>query len=68
MEYPKIRGKRCELKISQREMAEKLGIAGPTYTKKENGQTDFTLEEAKKLCQLFNCKFEDIFLNELSTK
>ena len=62
MEYPKVRGRRCELRISQEEAAKELGIATKTYNLKENGKNDFTLEEAQKLIKLLDCKFEDIFL------
>lgn len=68
MDYSKVRGKRCELRITQKEMADKLGIASPTYTNKENGKFEFTLLEAYKICQIFGCKFEDIFLPKMSNK
>ncbi len=64
MEYPKIRGKRSELHLSQERTANELGITLKTYNLKENGKADFTLEEAIRLLELFNCKFEDIFCNE----
>ena len=62
MEYPKVRGRRCELRITQEEAAKVLGMATKTYNFKENGKNDFTLEEAQKLIKLLDCKFEDIFL------
>ena len=62
MEYPKVRGRRCELRLSQEEVAKELGISMKTYNLKENGKNDFTLEEAQKLIRLLDCKFEDIFL------
>ena len=62
MKNLKIKGKRNELGMNQYDMAQKLGIALSTYNKKETGKKDFTLLEAVKLCQIFNCKFEDIFM------
>ena len=62
MEYPKIRGKRNELHLSQEDVAKELSIAVKTYNLKENGKYEFTLEEVRKLLMLFNCNFEDIFL------
>ncbi len=62
MEYPKIRGKRCELHLSQEDVAKELSITVKTYNLKENGKSEFTLEEVRKLLKLFNCNFEDIFL------
>lgn len=65
MKYPKIRGKRSELHLSQESMAHELGITVKTYNLKENGKSEFTLEEAKILLKIFNCKFEDIFLPQM---
>lgn len=62
MEYPKIRGKRSELHLSQEDVAKELSITVKTYNLKENGKSEFTLEEVRKLLKLFNCNFEDIFL------
>lgn len=63
MEYPKIRGKRNELKLSQEDISKQLGISLKTYCLKENGKSDFTLEEVMILLKIFDCKFEDIFLS-----
>lgn len=62
MEYPKIRGKRSELHLSQEDVAKELSITVKTYNLKENGKSEFTLEEVRKILKLFNCNFEDIFL------
>ena len=58
----KIRGKRSELHLSQEDVAKELSITVKTYNLKENGKSEFTLEEVRKLLKLFNCNFEDIFL------
>lgn len=58
----KIRGKRCELKLTQQDMANKLGITLKTYCFKEKGTSDFTLKEVVELCKIFNCTLNDIFL------
>lgn len=62
MKNMKIIGKRSELGLTQADMSKKLGIALSTYNKKEMGKWDFTLKEAIQLMNIFNCKFEDIFL------
>lgn len=63
----KIRGKRCELKITQDEMAKRLGITRKTYNHKENGSSEFTFKEVLAICSIFKCSFSDIFLsNEVS--
>lgn len=58
----KIRGKRCELKMSQRELAERIGISQKSYSQKENGIHDFTLTELFQMCTIFKCSISDIFL------
>lgn len=68
MEYPKVRGKRCEMHLSQEDVAKLLNITTKTYNLKENGNGEFSVEEALILMNTFHCKFEDIFLNKLSKK
>lgn len=58
----KLKAKRVEFQLTQAELAEKIGISTPTYIDKENGKRPFNLFEIKKMLQIFNCKFEDIFL------
>lgn len=48
--------------ISQKEMSEKLGIGATTYAQKENGYTDFKLDEIYIIARFFNKNIEDIFL------
>lgn len=57
----KIRGKRAELKLSQRNVAQILGISITAYVQKENGKRQFTLLEIYKLCDIFNCSFNELF-------
>lgn len=59
----KLKGKRAEKGISQREIAKLLNIATPTYNKKENGITEFTMTECIEIMRILDCKFEDIFLH-----
>lgn len=59
--YPKLRGIRYEKGYTMQNMADELNISKNCYFKKENGYTDFYLDEVKKILDLFNCKFEDIF-------
>ena len=63
MDCPKVRGKRNELKLSQEYVSKQLGITLKTYNLKENGKSDFTINEIVKLLEIFKCKFEDIFLD-----
>ena len=57
----KVRGKRAEIGYSQTVMAKYLGISKNNYNKKENGKIEFKLDEIRKLLELFNCDFSDIF-------
>jgi putative transcriptional regulator len=49
-------------KVSQDEMAKRLGINIRTYSMKENGDTDFKLEEIFTIAKLFDKRIEEIFL------
>ena len=45
-------------------MAEKLGFTKATYSKKERGQIAMTLEDARKISEIFNGTIEDIFFTD----
>ena len=60
----RIRGKRNEKRITQEEMASKLGITIKTYNFKENGKTDFSMSEIAGILNILGCKFTDIFLEK----
>lgn len=61
--YPKLIGKRNEKGLTQEKMAELLGISKNNYYLKENGKLDFNLVEVKKILQILQCEYNDIFLN-----
>lgn len=48
--------------VTQRQLAEYLGITAKTYSLKERGEFQFTLEEMFKLRDFFGKRIEDIFL------
>lgn len=50
---------------SQSEMAELLGLSVVGYHRKENGRNPFTLEEARKISELFGLPIEIIFFTEI---
>lgn len=50
--------------VKQEDVANMLNITLATYCKKENGKSNFTIKEAKKLADFFNCTIEDIFFAE----
>ena len=53
-EYRIIRG------YTQRELAEVLGIKQNTYSDKERGKTNFTIDETKIIKELFNTTYDDL--------
>lgn len=62
--YPKLVGKRNELKITQEKMANYLGISKNNYYLKECGKLDFNLSEVKKILEILNCSYNDIFFEK----
>lgn len=58
---------RNQANLTQKEVAEKLGIATKTYNRKELGIIDFTRKEILKLIHILNLsskEFNKIFFNE----
>lgn len=66
--YPKLIGKRNELKITQEKMANLLGISKNNYNLKENGKLDFNLMEVRKILEILNANYDDIFFEEIVTQ
>jgi len=46
--------------LTQRKMAEKLGMAHSTYSQKENGHLKFTLEDLIKVKTVFGIAIDDL--------
>ncbi|WOV83901.1 helix-turn-helix domain-containing protein [Sporosarcina jeotgali] len=55
---------RRELGIEQKALAKLLNIHWTSYSRKERGVHDFTLSEAKKLAEYFNCTLNDLFQDD----
>lgn len=51
-----------EKHLTQKELAEMLGISVKSYRDKELGHQQFTQDEMFKLADIFNTNLEDIFL------
>lgn len=47
--------------MTQSDMANVLGISTMSYCRKENGEREFKLSEAKTIADLFGCTIEEIF-------
>ena len=45
---------------TQRELAEVLGIKQNTYSDKERGKINFTIDEIKIIKELFNTTYDDL--------
>lgn len=52
---------RKENKLKQVDVAKKLGMHKQTYYQKENGISDFTIAEAKRLAIIFNSTLDELF-------
>lgn len=55
---------RREARLSQIKVAKMLNISNATYSLKENGKSEFTLSEAKKLAEIFGCTLNDLFQDD----
>ncbi len=55
-------GARKERKLSQEEMAKKLGISRVSYGLKERGDKAFTLDEMFRISKILGKGLDDIFL------
>lgn len=62
--YEKLRKIRNDKGVKGEEMANLLGLKKATYSKKENGQVKFLLEEAKKIADFFDMPIEEVFFIE----
>lgn len=49
--------------LTQEETAKILNMTTATYSRKENGIREFSINEAKKISDLFNTSIEEIFFN-----
>ena len=56
----KIKESRIVKGYTQRELAEILGIKQNTYSDKERGKTNFTIDEIKIIKELFNTTYDDL--------
>ena len=60
----KIKGKMVEMQITQRDVADKLEIAQSTLNLKINNRRPMNLNEAEKICELFDLwLFEECYFN-----
>lgn len=67
MNANKLLGLMAEKRITQRELAKKLGVSKNTINNKINGKVDFNTAEATKICEILELTDPktktEIFLN-----
>lgn len=56
-----IKAKRQQFNLTQADVAAVLNIAPCTYNTKENGRREFTVDEVKKLSEIFECSMDEIY-------
>ena len=59
---------RKQAKLTQAEMAKKIGVSETTYRSKELGQSDFKSTEMFIIADVFHCGIDEIFLPQKTTK
>ena len=59
----KLKGKRVEKGLTQESISKLLHMEKSAYARKENGLVQFRLDEVKKILEILECNFEDIFLD-----
>ncbi|MBV1817299.1 helix-turn-helix domain-containing protein [Bacteroidales bacterium MSK.15.36] len=64
----KLKALRIEHEIKQSDLADMIGISKTTYNRKENGFNEFTENEIKIICEIFNKEPSEIFFNNKVTK
>ncbi len=69
MSFDKLKGKMTEQHLSQKSMADLLGITVQCLNAKINGRSQFTLEEVIKITEVLSLEDPvDIFLIQISQK
>ena len=59
-----ISNKRKDLKLTQEQLAEKLGVTDRSVSRWENGKSMPDLSILKSLCEVLNIKLEELFSGE----
>lgn len=61
----KIAGYRAMLEMTQKQMADHLGILPQSYSNKERGETPFKDKEKRKIKELLTPYFPEITIDEI---
>ena len=60
----RLKGLRVEKGLTQKEMASLIGMPSSSYSRKENGDNQFTLKEAYKISQVLEKTIDEIFFTK----
>ena len=60
----KIKEERIKLGLSQTEFGKRINMSQSSVCCLENGSQNTTISTIKKICALFNCDVEDIFVDK----
>lgn len=63
--YRELKSLRVKHNVTQKQIAKILKITPESYSNKETGKFNFTLEEALKISSLFGLPIEDIFKEKI---
>ena len=55
--------RKLERKMTQKDMADLLGISVMTYQRKESGEYPFNQDEMFKIAEYFDVKIDDLFVD-----
>ncbi|SCJ11191.1 helix-turn-helix transcriptional regulator [Intestinibacter bartlettii] len=64
----KLKAARVELGLTQMEVAKLMNMHISTYRKKEQGYSEFSINEAFKISEILNKSVEEIFFKERVSK
>ncbi len=62
-----IKAARVNADLTQKEVCEAVNVAVSTLIRWEQGETFPTVPQLKKLCELYHCQLDDIFIPESLT-
>lgn len=60
MNLDKLKSARIEKRLSQGELAEKIGVTKITYWRKENGHREFNRTEIENIKKALNLSLDDV--------
>ncbi len=61
----RMKGKRQELKISQAQLAQRIGVSRQTVNMIESGEYNPTLALCIRICHELGCTLNDLFWNDV---